>query len=603
MTAYVQYVIIKHYKKIKKMGDSVIKNYFANLPDQDFVNFRDMLDRVAVEHADSEALLFRIAENEYDKWSYARLHDEVNRLGSSLLKAGYKAGDRIGLLSENRPEWCITWLAVVSCGITLVPFDILQSGDHLENIARFSGIKALFTSEAQLDKWKAFQEKTPDLKRVICFDQIQSDGVDRYSDYLNVPAPGTEGMPSVPTASEIPDTTTASITFTSGTTGNPKGVMLSHHGILANINASIQSLPIYSSDNFVAVLPFHHTYPTTCSFLSPLTVGGRITIVDRIVGPVIIANVKETGGTIVIGVPLLFDKIKKGMQQKFNKIKGISGVILKILMGFSGFAQRRLGWQAGRVLMKGVREKAGLGSINILVAGGGPLSPETGRFFGALGFHIVQGYGMSENGPLIATNTVRYNNYEAVGLTVKRTDIQIREANNEGIGEIVVKSPSLMQGYFENPEATREIFTDDGFLKTGDLGRFDKKGFLYITGRIKNLIVSPGGKNIYPEEIESAFVESDLIGEILVVGKPLSGKNAGEEVMALCRPDYEKLGEQMDESELTAANLLPMIEQEVERVNQSLERYKRIKFVELQEEEFEKTSSQKIKRFVYRQDS
>lgn len=575
----------------------MIKNYFADIPENRYNNFREVLDLSAKQYGDNEALLVREGENQYKSWNYKELKAVVDRVAGWLLSKGYKAGDRVGLLSENRPEWCISWLAVVASGITIVPFDVMQKSSYIEKVAEFSQVKGLFVSASQIGKCESFISSLPSLENVFVFDSIDN------NDYIPFTTLSSYTGKKFCMAEDIPLDSTASIIFTSGTTGNPKGVMLSQKGILENINASIMSLPISAADNFVAVLPFHHTYPTTCSFLSPLTVGGRITIVDKIVGPLIIANVKETNGTIVIGVPLLFDKIKRGMLQKFSKIKGFSGFMLKMLLGFSGFAHRQLNWQVGKSLMKSVREKAGLGSIRILVAGGGPLSPDTARFFGAMGFIIVQGYGMSENGPLISTNTVNHNNYESVGLTVKRTDIQIRNKNKEGIGEIIVKSPSLMQGYYNNDEATQEVFTKDGFLKTGDLGRFDKKGFLYITGRIKNLIVSSGGKNIYPEEIEAAFSDSSVIEDILIVGKPLGKSNKGEAVMALVRPDLAQLKERFPAVKLTDEFILPLIQKEVNTVNSSLERHKRVLTVQLHAEEFEKTSSMKIKRFLYRQEA
>ena len=571
----------------------MITRYFANIPDIAYKTFREMMDDVSSLYPDNEVLLVRTGENKYKSWNYQQFYDEIKRVGSWFLHNGFKKGDHVGILCENRPEWCVAYLAVTIAGLIIVPFDVLTAEKSLEVLGRFSDIKGLFISNAQKSKLPGLRKGADKLKVVIALDMPGEKDTVPYGNVSSFDKPSDGLLPPLDGGD------TASIIFTSGTTGTPKGVMLSHAGIIQNINASMQSLPIDSSDNFVAVLPFHHTYPTTCSFLSPVSIGGRITIVDKIVGPVIIANIRETTGTHIIGVPLLFDKIRKGMVAKFRDLKGFKGFMVRSLMKFSAFTSKKMKWKTGRVLLKSVRKQAGLGTIRRLVAGGGPLSPVTAEFFDSLGFNIIQGYGMSENGPLIAVSTDKHNNFNAVGLTVKYTTIEIRDKNEEGIGEIVVKSPSLMKGYYNNPEATADVFTEDGFLKTGDLGCFDKKGFLYITGRIKNLIVSPGGKNIYPEEIEALFNDSEFIGDILITGKKVSDKDQGEEVMAVCRPDFEYLESLYPPETLTDEFLIKHLEEEVRETNRKLETYKKIRHVVLRREEFEKTSSQKIKRFLY----
>lgn len=297
--------------------------------------------------------------------------------------------------------------------------------------------------------------------------------------------------------------------------------------------------------------------------------------------------------------PLLYDKMKQGMQIRFIELQFTKRMVVKLLIGVSGFFTRCLKIKAGRVLLRSLRKQAGLETLRLLVAGGGPLNPDTAQFFDALGFNIVQGYGTSENSPLIAVNTVRYNKHDSVGLPVKHTKIRIDEPNAEGVGEILVQSPSVMKGYYKRPEETKRVITEDGRLRTGDLGRFDRKGFLYITGRIKNLIVTSGGKNIYPEEIELKFGDSEVIGEILVFGRKESKKSRAEEVVAVCVPNYEMLAELYDGQKLSEEFVSPLIKKEIEKVNRNLPGYKKIRDFSVRREEFEKTSSRKIKRFLY----
>jgi long-chain acyl-CoA synthetase len=246
-----------------------------------------------------------------------------------------------------------------------------------------------------------------------------------------------------------------------------------------------------------------------------------------------------------------------------------------------------------------IRKKAGLESIRIMVAGGGPLSPVTANFFDSFGFNIVHGYGMSENSPLISVSTPWHKNNVSVGLPVKYTDVKIIDKNEDGIGEIIVKSPSVMLGYYENPEATAEVLTEDGWLKTGDLGYIDDLGFVYISGRKKNLIVSSGGKNIYPEEIEAHFDGSRVTGQILITGRK-EAEYGGEQIFAVVVPNFEALEQDYPGKELTDDFLHGLIKQEIEQVNRTLVGYKKISDFVIRREELEMNAQKKIKRFLYK---
>jgi long-chain acyl-CoA synthetase len=234
-----------------------------------------------------------------------------------------------------------------------------------------------------------------------------------------------------------------------------------------------------------------------------------------------------------------------------------------------------------------------------MVAGGGPLSHKTADFFDSFGFNIVHGYGMSENSPLVSVNTPWHKRNTSVGLPVKYTDVQILDKNEEGIGEIVIKSPSLMLGYYENPEATAEMFTEEGYLKTGDLGYRDEDGFLFINGRKKNLIVSSGGKNIYPEEIEAHFEGSRIVQEVLVVGRK-ERDFGGEQIFAVVVPHFDALAQDYPGKELDDAFLKELVKKEIEQINRTLVGYKKISDFTIRREAFEKNAQQKIRRFMYK---
>jgi long-chain acyl-CoA synthetase len=266
-------------------------------------------------------------------------------------------------------------------------------------------------------------------------------------------------------------------------------------------------------------------------------------------------------------------------------------------------------FQFGQKLFRFIRKKAGLHSLRIMVAGGGPLSPRTADFFDSLGFNIVHGYGTSENSPLISVNTPHHKRNYSVGLPVKHTDVKIVDLNEEGIGEILIKSPSVMLGYYQNQEATDEVIGPDGYLRTGDLGYRDDQGYIYINGRKKNLIVSSGGKNVYPEEVESHFEGSRVIGEILVMSRR-DEDFGGEQVAAVVVPNWDALGEdnpgKVGEGSAEKAGGLvedwirEAVKKEVERVNRELTGYKKITEFALRREPFEKNAQQKIRRFLYK---
>ncbi len=565
-----------------------VEDYIVDWPDIDYPNFIAWMRHGRERWPNRIALRYRSGKSQkFDEWSYERLFSEAEAFARVLLVAGCAKEDRVALWAENRPEWCAIWLGAVIAGCTIVPIDFLLTEDDVAAIMKKAEPRAIVVSAKKAGSLAALRSASPDCAIALTLDEDYAAAISGAVASTRLPEPG-----------EIPPDHAASIIFTSGTTGAAKGVVLSHHGIIANINASILSLPIGKDDVFMGVLPLHHTYPTTCAFLSPLSVGGSLTICEKIIGKVIIDDARDSGGTVIIAVPLLYDKLKQGLAQGFRAKGPIVVALVSALLAVSRFFRRAFGAHAiGEVLLSGIRAQAGFGTVRLLVAGGGALDPTTADFFDDLGFNIVQGYGMSENGPLITTNTVKRKNNASAGLAVKYTEIQIRDADESRVGEIVVKSPSLMKGYFRNPEATAAAFTGDGFLKTGDLGYMDGDGFLFITGRSKNLIVTAGGKNIYPEEIEAKFAGNPAIAEMLVVPRKTQ---KGEEIAAVFVPDAEYLAAQYGDRAKDPAFVNSIVGEAVRRVNRNLVSYQKVSGYGIRLREFEKTSSRKIKRFIYR---
>jgi long-chain acyl-CoA synthetase len=403
----------------------------------------------------------------------------------------------------------------------------------------------------------------------------------------------------LPLPGEIGSEAPAVVFFTSGTTGIAKGIILSQRAVIANVSAARMSLIVDESDVFVALLPLHHTYATICSFLASVEAGSSVVIVDRFAPTAVLRMLGEGGVTFLIGVPLLFDKLKAGIEARIKAVPSPARLFIRGGLSLSRFSTLKLHLPLGRLLFRPLRQKAGMASVRLAVSGGGPLSPDTADFFDALGVPIVQGYGMSENGPLISVNLPERKDNRSVGFPVKYTELRIASPGSDGVGEIEVRGPSLMLGYLDAPEATREVFTRDGWLRTGDLGRVDRRGFIYITGRRKNLIITEGGKNVYPEEIEERLQTSPWIKEVLVVGRPVAPGHAGEDVVAILVPDSEKVAAAYPGRETETAFVAELLKTDVLRINKGLPAFMKISDIIVRTEDFEKTSSGKIRRFLY----
>ena len=562
-------------------------DYIADWPDVPYQNFAQWLEGGVSRWKDKTAIFYRSdGKKEFTRWSYTRLGEECRRIAKGLLVSGLVKGDRVCLWAENQPEWMAVWIGAAIAGLVIVPVDFLASEKECANILSITAARAFFHS----DRKQAFA------------DSLSSQGI-RVPVRINLKSESYASFgisaEGIPLATNIAEQDPVSIVFTSGTTGFAKGVTLSHKAIIANANAAIRQLRALSSDVFINVLPLHHTYPTTCSFISPLTVGAGTIIVEKLVGSVVVDDIRDAGGTFLVAVPLLFDKVMAAIDKGYKALPKIVQAVLNVFRALSLAEANRGRIGFGRFFFKFVRRKAGLHSIRIMVAGGGPLSPKTADFFDSFGFNIVHGYGMSENSPLISVNTPWHKRNASVGLPVKYTEVKIIDPNEEGIGEIAAKSPSIMLGYYNNPEATADVITPDGWLLTGDLGYRDKDGFIYINGRQKNLIVSSGGKNIYPEEIENHFKDSRLIAEVLIVGRK-EKEFGGEQVFAVVVPNFENLAIDHPGKEGDEAFIREFVKKEIEQVNRTLVGYKKITDFTIQKEPFEKNAQQKIRRFLYK---
>jgi len=572
------------------------EDYVSNLPDISQQNFAQLVDHQSKKFADIDFIRYRAGkQREFTRWTFARFGEECRRIARGLLEAGLVKGDRVVLWSENRPEWMSVWMGTIIAGIIIVPVDFLVTEQECINIIKITRAKAFFYSGRKREFASSLSANGISMAVSVCISPEGDDPMGTNTGYENFGK--NAGNMQLPPPDSISGDHPASIVFTSGTTGFAKGVTLSHKNIIANASAAIRMLEPTDKDVFIDVLPLHHTYPTTCSFIAPYASGIPTVIVEKIVGKVVIDDIKDGGVSFLIGVPLLYDKVMTAIDAGYQKLSPVIRGPLNMLRKISLKKANEGNVNFGRKALKIVRKKARLDSIMIMVAGGGPLSINTANFFDSLGFNMVQGYGMSENAPLISVNTPRHRNNVSVGLPVPYTDVKIVDTTPEGIGEIACKSPSVMLGYFENEEATKEVITEDGYLLTGDLGYRDERGFIIIKGRKKNLIVGSGGKNVYPEEVEAHFSASRIIAQVLIVGRKTPG---GEIIYAVMVPNYENIKADYPGKEEDDIFIKDLIKKEVEDANRSLPVYKKIGDFCIRKEPFEMNAQQKIRRFLYK---
>lgn len=521
--------------------------------------------------------------------TYDMLYRMVMQAASALRKAGVKPQDKVGILSENRPHWGATYFGNLFNRGVNVPLDALLKPQELPYIIHHSGIKVIVASAKYIPDLESIKDKIESLETIITMDP----GDPNHAYLL------ADENPAMLEAPDTPLDDLAAIIYTSGTTGLAKGVMLSHGNITSDIWGMVNAMDLFENDNFISILPLHHTFECTCGFMTPLSFGSCITYARGLASKQIVEDIKNNKATILLGVPLVFEKMFTGLSKEIAKKPQFTRAIFKTTYGLSKIIKKTVKLEAGGMLFSSLREKAGMSSLRLMVAGGAPMIPEIAEAFNIMGFRLIQGYGLTESSPVLSFNPFEDYHNDSIGKALPGATLKIDRPNAQGIGEIIAKGPMIMKGYFKNPEATAAVLKD-GWLYTGDLGRVESDGFFYIAGRSKNVIVTSGGKNVYPEEIEFALNRSPFILESLVLGRPLES-GGGEEIEAIIVPDMEYFSARAAEKEieLNEMNIEKTIKLEVSKECQALADYKRVKYVVLRSSDFEKTSTRKIKRYLY----
>ncbi len=521
-----------------------------------------------------DKMALRKAENEY---TYRDLKRVVQNMKDHLLDLGLKPGDRFGIIGENRPEWAISYLAICRAGLISVPLDPMLGEGEIIHILRESGAHGVFTSEGQRYKIDAIRHELKHFKWVIPMNDIRNLVSER--EHPDPPC-DPHGL--------------AVLIFTSGTTGTSKAVMLSHENILSNIRAAIEVIQVKAEDRFVSIIPMHHTFEGTVGFLLALFTGASVHYPASLKPVDLVGTMKQAGVTLMVAVPILFEKLLNGVQRKIASAPVPTKVLFSTISGISSILPF-----LRKPLFAKVRREMGLDRLRIAVSGGAALPERVAVGLTALGIPIIQGYGLTESAPVLTVNPLERPKHASVGKSLPNVEVVIHEPDTNGIGELIARGPNVMMGYYNNQEATDDVIRND-WLYTGDLGYQDRDGYFYITGRRKSLIVTQTGKNIYPEELEEKLIKSPWIKEVLVVPR-VEPKTKKEEVCALIFPDYEKLEQYSIAKNITMNEfeVQQIFKNEVRRVNEDLPVYKKITQFEIREEEFPKTTTLKIKRHMF----
>ncbi|MEI6602883.1 MAG: AMP-binding protein [Clostridia bacterium] len=545
------------------------------------VDLKDMLAQSVELYGDKAAFLIKEKTGEpYSPVSYRQFGNDVNAFGTALLTLELKK-ERIAIIGKTRYEWYISYMSVVAGVGVVVPIDKELPANEVKNLLSRSHATAVIFSEEHKETLLSLRNELPELKYLIGMDELASNDQVMSFDILlkkgrEMVAAGNKSFILATIDPEI----LGILLFTSGTTSDSKAVMLSHHNICYNLESMCSMLEVVPEDVFLSVLPLHHTYECTCGFLCQIYRGSTVALCEGLRH--ILKNIQESKPTMILVVPLMVESFYKKIFAPANMKK------LKIGLKLSN-GLRKVGIDARKKIFKQVHETFG-GRLKMLISGGAPIDPKMLKGLQDIGIGCVQGYGLTECAPILALNRDVWYKDESAGLPLPGVDVQIIDKDEDGIGEIIAKGENVMLGYYENEEATKAAIID-GYFHTGDLGYLDADGFVIITGRKKNVIISQNGKNIFPEEIEFLLNRSEYIVESVVYGK--TKPDGDVDVNAKIFPDYEKAKAEVGEE---PKQIEALIAQEVKKINALLASYKHIRNFEISETEFEKTTSKKIKR-------
>lgn len=560
-----------HYKTVKEIFKRSIEKYKDNIY---------ILERPNHDH-----------KAKFEEFTYERFGNDAINLGTGLMKYLNLSNERIIIIGENTYYWYVSYFSIL-CGVGIaVPVDKELPNNEIENVIKRSHAAAVIYSKKKKDAIDKIKDNLPMVKYFI--EMNSNEGVQgRDVGIEHVIAEGkklTDAGNTEYMDVEIDPEEFKFLIFTSGTTSQAKGVMLCHRNLAENVNAVSKYVKIYERDRFFSVLPLHHTYESSIGALLPFANGSSVAICGGL--RYIVPDMQEAKPTAMLAVPLLVESLYKKINQSIEK-SGKAGLVNSMLHLTN--ALKSVGIDIKRKVFKEIYDNLG-GNMRIIVSAAAPIDKKIGKWVQDIGIEFLQGYGLTETAPIAALTPECDPRVGSVGLPVNCAQIKIHNPNENGEGEIWIKSQTLMLGYYEDEEATKEV-VHDGWFNSGDIGYQDKDGYVYVTGRSKNVIVTQNGKNIYPEEIELLLSKIPEIQECMVYGKEVEGE---KELIISVKviPNMEEI-EKLHGKDLSEEEIHKIIWNKIKEVNKGLTSYKAIKNLEIKHDEFAKTTTMKIKRYV-----
>ena len=531
----------------------------------------------------------------YKITTYKEFKEDVFGLGTALINVLNLKDKKVIIIGETQYGWYASYMAML-CGVGIaVPTDRELPTNELENIVRRSKASAIIYSPKKEEDIQKIKERVPEVEYFI---EMKSDKKLEEKDvglqYLidlgkAIIKSGDNSFEKI----EIDPEEFKILFFTSGTTSNSKGVMLNNRNLAENINAVSAYVKLYPIDMLFSVLPLHHCYESTIGFLLPIATGASVAVCEGL--RYIVPNLQEAKPTAILTVPLLVESLYKKINEKIVKSK--KDKIVNTMISVTN-ALKGAGIDIKKKVFKEIYDNLG-GNLRIIVSAAAPIDKKVGNWLEDIGITFLQGYGLTETAPISALTPEYKTCVGSAGKAIVQADIKVKDPNENGEGELLIKTPTLMMGYYEDEEETKKVIDEDGYFNSGDIGYIDEDGYIFITGRSKNVIVTQNGKNIYPEEIEMLLDKVDEIKESMVYGKKPEADSRKEEkeliITARVIPDYEKIEEL--HGKLSEKEIYDVIWKNVKEVNKKLTSYKAIKSLEIKEGEFEKTSTMKIKRY------
>jgi long-chain acyl-CoA synthetase len=558
----------------------------------EFSTISEMFENIFGKYSDSNRPVLRFkSEGQYQDILYSELGKMSKDFASGLKNIGVRPGDHVAIISENRPEWVVSDIAIHKLGAVDIPIYPTLTAKQIEFIFNDADVKfAIVSNSFQLNKVKKVFKEVKSLKKVIVFSEKNvefDDDILNYDGICKSSTTSLKGLSNDKNQVKAEPSSLLTVIYTSGTTGNPKGVMLTHANLVSNIKAAAQTIPIFDTDVLLSFLPLCHTFERMAGYYTAFACGATIAYAESV--ETVRDNLSEIKPTIMTSVPRLFERIYNRIHQQIEEGSQIKRKVFRwalsvgrkhVIAKKHGFVAPLLEMQhrfADRLVFHKLKAATG-GNVRFFVSGGAALAREYGEFFEAVGLLIIEGYGLTESSPVVAANRIDDYKFGSVGKPIPGVEIKIADD-----GEILARGPNIMKGYWNNKRATDEAIDKDKWLHTGDIGVFDSDGFLVITDRKKHMFVSSGGKNIYPQPIEGLFLQSKYIDQFVLIG------DRRMFLTALIVPDFDAVKEFADRNAIAYNNedelvnrpeIYEIIDKEVASLQKDLSNYERVrKFV------------------------